>query len=64
VPSNLEQSRSDKPSLARRGVAVVVVAVVAFIVLHVVVGLIMTVFWVVLAVAAIGAVLWAANQLL
>ena len=64
MPANIERSRSGKPSVLRRGVAALVLVAVGVLVVHFVIGLVMAVFWVVLAVAAIGAVLWAANQLL
>jgi hypothetical protein len=38
--------------------------VVAALAIHVVIGLVMTVFWIVVAVAAVAAVLWALNTIL
>ncbi len=62
--SNIERSRPNKPSLTRRGIAALVIAVAALLVFHFIAGLVMTVFWIVVVVAAIGAIGWAANQLL
>jgi hypothetical protein len=64
VPTNLEPSRSQKPSLARRGAAVVVFAVAAVIVFHFVVHIVLWLVTVVVVLAAIGAIVWAGNQLL
>lgn len=58
MSANLERSRSRPPVLKRVGAGVVLVAAVALAV-HFVIGLIMTVFWIIVAVAAIAAVLWA-----
>jgi hypothetical protein len=52
------------PSLARRALAVVVLGVVAWLLLKVVIGLIATVAWIVVAVIAVIGVLWALNTLL
>jgi hypothetical protein len=41
-----------------------VVIAVAALAIHIVIGLVVTVFWIVLAVAAVVAVLWALNTLL
>jgi hypothetical protein len=64
VPANLESSRSGKPSLARRGVAALVVVAAALLVFHFIAGLVLAVFWIAVVVIAIGAIAWAANQLL
>jgi hypothetical protein len=52
-----------RPSLARRALAVVVLALVAWILIKVVIGIVAAVFWIVLAVVAVVAVLWAINTL-
>jgi hypothetical protein len=62
--TNLETSRSGKPSLARRGVAAVVIVIAGVLVFEFVAHIITAILLVVVVVAVIGAVLWAANQLL
>jgi hypothetical protein len=64
MPANIERSRSGKPTLVKRGVAALLVVVVGVLAIHFIVGLVMTVFWVIVAIAAIAAILWAANTLL
>lgn len=64
MPAKLERQRSQKPSLARRGVAALVLAVAAFLVFEFVAHIITAIVLVLVVVAVIGAVLWAANQLL
>ena len=61
--TDIEGSRS-KPPILKRGVAALVVIAVAALAIHIVIGLVVTVFWIVLAVAAVVAVLWALNTLL
>jgi hypothetical protein len=50
-------------SLARRALAVVILGVAAWLLLKVVIGLIATVAWIVVAVIAVVGVLWALNTL-
>jgi hypothetical protein len=64
MPANLERSRSGKPTLVRRGVAALVLVAAALLVFHFIAGLVIAVFWIVAVVAAIGAIIWAANALL
>jgi uncharacterized membrane protein YccC len=52
-----------RPSLAKRALAVVVLALVAWIVIKLIIGIVAAVFWIVLAVVAVVAVLWAINTL-
>jgi hypothetical protein len=47
----------------RRAVAGLVLIAVAALAIHLVIGLVMAVFWIVVVVAAIAAVLWAINTL-
>lgn len=54
----VEPSRSRPPVLKRVGAGLVLI-VAAALAVHFVIGLIMTIFWVVVAVAAIAAVIWA-----
>jgi hypothetical protein len=55
------------PSLARRAIAIVILAVAAYlilkVVLHVIVGLVASVLWAVIAVAAIVGLVWALRNL-
>ena len=61
--TDIEASRS-KPPILKRAVAGLVVVVIAALAIHVVIGLVVTVFWIALAVTAVVAVLWALNTLL
>jgi uncharacterized membrane protein YccC len=61
--NDIEASRS-RPPILKRAVAGLVVVVIAALAIHVVIGLVVTVFWIALAVTAVVAVLWALNTLL
>ena len=61
--TDIEGSRS-KPPILKRAVAGLVVVAIAALAIHIVIGLVVTVFWIVAAVAAVVAVLWALNTLL
>ena len=61
--TDIEGSRS-RPPVLKRAVAGLVVIAVAALAIHVVIGLVVTVFWIALAVAAVVGVLWAVNTLL
>jgi hypothetical protein len=61
--TDIEASRS-KPPILKRAVAGLVIVVIAALAIHVVIGLVVTVFWIALAVTAVVAVLWALNTLL
>jgi hypothetical protein len=52
-----------RPSLARRALAILILALVAWIVIKLAIGIVAAVFWIVVAVIAVGAVLWAINTL-
>ena len=54
----VERSRSGPPVLRRVGAGLVLI-VAAVLAIHFVIGLIMTVFWIVVAVAAIAGIIWA-----
>jgi hypothetical protein len=54
----IEPTRS-RPPVLRRAVAGLVLIAVAALAVHLVVGLVVTVFWIVLVVAVVAAVLWA-----
>ena len=49
-------------TVAKRGVAVLVLAAVAYLVFQVVVGTILSLLWIVAAVAAVAAVIWAVRS--
>jgi len=59
----IESSRS-RPPILRKAVAVLVIVAVGLLVFHLIAGLVVTLFWIVAVIAVIGAVLWAANELL
>lgn len=61
--SNIEASRARTPILRKTAAGLVLLAVAAL-VIHLVIGLVVAVFWIVVAVAAVVAVLWALNTLL
>jgi hypothetical protein len=61
--NELEASRSRTP-IVRRAVAGLVLIAVAALAIHVVIGLVVTVFWIALALVAVAAVLWALNTIL
>jgi hypothetical protein len=58
------QAQRGRPPVVRRAAAGLVLIVAAALAIHIVIGLVMTVFWLVVAVAAVVAVLWALNALL
>jgi hypothetical protein len=58
----LEASRSRPPVLRRAAAGLILIAVAAL-AIHFVVGLIMAVFWIVVIIAAIVAVVWALNNI-
>jgi hypothetical protein len=63
MSTDLEASRSRPPVLKRAFAGLILIAAAAL-AIHVVFSLIMTVFWVVVAVAVVVAIVWALNQLL
>ncbi len=52
-----------RPSLARRAVAVVIIAIAAWLLLKVVIGIIASIAWIAVAAIAVVGVLWAINTL-
>jgi hypothetical protein len=50
-------------SLARRGLAALVLLIAAWILIKFVIGIVAAVFWIVIVVLAIGAVIWALRVL-
>ena len=63
MSQHLERSRS-RPPILRRAAAGLVLLAVAALAIHLVIGLVVTVFWIIALVAVIAAVVWAANTLL
>ena len=57
--TSLKLSPSRTPSIARKALAGVVLVIVAALAVKVVIGLIVSVFWIIIGVAAVIAVLWA-----
>lgn len=53
-----------KPSLAKRALAVLVLVIVVALLAKVLIGFVLAIFWIVVGVAAVIAVLWALSQLL
>lgn len=58
----VEKSRSRPPILKRAAAGLVLIAAAAL-AIHFIIGLIMTVFWIAVVVAAVVAVLWAIKTL-
>jgi hypothetical protein len=50
--------------LASKGLAVGVLLIAAYVLLHIVIGVVTAIAWTVVAIAAVVAVLWALNRLL
>jgi hypothetical protein len=53
-----------KPSLLKRGLAALILVAVLALVAKIVIGFVVAIFWIVVAVAALIAVLWALKTLL
>jgi hypothetical protein len=63
VRRDIERARA-RPPILRRATAGLILIAVAALAIHVVIGLVVTVFWIVAVVAAIVAVAWALNTIL
>ncbi len=59
----LEPTRTRSPILKRAVAGLVLIAIAAF-AIHIVIGLVVTVFWIVAVVAVIAAAIWALNTVL
>jgi hypothetical protein len=59
-----DAEKEPKPSLLKRGLAALVLVAVLALVAKVVIGFVIAIFWIIVAVAAIVAVLWALKTLL
>jgi hypothetical protein len=62
--SSLDSAETSKPSLAKRALAVLVLVIVVALLAKVLIGFVLAIFWIVVGVAAVIAVLWALSQLL
>jgi hypothetical protein len=62
--SQLEASTSHPPSIVKRAVAGVVLIVAAALAIKIVIGFVMAIFWTIVAVAAVVAILWALKTIL
>jgi hypothetical protein len=60
--TDLEATQA-KPPILKRALAGVVLVVIAALAIKIVIGLVMSVFWIVIGVAAVVAILWAINTL-
>jgi hypothetical protein len=60
--TDLEATQA-KPPIVKRALAGVVLVVIAALAIKIVIGLVMSVFWIVIGVAAVVAILWAINTL-
>ena len=58
------QAQPSRPPVLRRVAAGLVLLAVAALAVHLIIGLVMAVFWFAVVLAAIVAVIWALNQLL
>ncbi|HVE69300.1 MAG TPA: hypothetical protein VNB64_12035 [Solirubrobacteraceae bacterium] len=59
----MEETKAKGPSLVRRALAVVILAVAAWLLLKIAIGIIASVAWIVVAVIAVVGVIWAVNTL-
>jgi uncharacterized membrane protein YccC len=60
--NEVEATRARPPVLKRAAATLVLVAIAAL-AIHFIIGLVVAVFWIVVAVAAVVAVLWAVNTI-
>jgi hypothetical protein len=56
--------KAEKPSLLKRGLALVILIAVVALLAKIVIGFVIAIFWIIVAVAALLAVLWALKTLL
>lgn len=62
---NVEKAgKAEKPSLVKRGFALVILVAVVALLAKIVIGFVMAAFWIIVAIAAVIAVLWALKTLL
>jgi len=62
--SDVQATRPARPPILKRAVAGLVLIAAAALAIHIVIGLVVTVFWVLVAAAVVVAILWALNTLL
>jgi hypothetical protein len=58
------EARPARPPVLRRAAAGLVLIAVAALAIHIVIGLVVTVFWIALVVAAVVAVVWALKTII
>ena len=63
MDSELEPTRERRPSILRKGLAGVVLIVAVALILKLLIGFVIGIFWVIVAVALVVAVLWAVKTL-
>jgi hypothetical protein len=63
VARQIEPGRAAKPSLAKRGVAALVLVAIAAVAVVALIHILVTIFWIVAVVAVVVAALWAAKTL-
>ena len=51
--------RTDKPSMLKRIIAIAILIIAAIIAIKLIVGLLSAIFWVILAVVVVAAIIWA-----
>ena len=56
--------KAQKPSLLKRGLALLIIVAVVALLAKIVIGFVIAIFWIIVAVAAVVAVLWALKTLL
>jgi len=59
----MEKTEKTGAGLGRKAIAVVILAVVAWLLLKIVIGLVAGIAWIVVAVVVVGGVIWAINTL-
>jgi uncharacterized membrane protein YgaE (UPF0421/DUF939 family) len=63
MDTEVETTRAKHPSVLRKGLAAVVLVVAVALILKLLIGFVIGIFWVVVAVALVVAVLWALKTL-
>ena len=64
MDTEVEATRAKHPSVLRKGFAAVVLIVAVALILKLVIGFVIAIFWVIVAVAVVIAILWALKTLL
>ncbi|HET8980732.1 MAG TPA: hypothetical protein VFN87_21445 [Solirubrobacteraceae bacterium] len=63
MPTHQIERHRSRPPILRRALAGVVLIAVAALAIHLIIGMVMAVFWTVVVIAAVVAVLWALKTL-